>query len=183
MFLLQGIGSKQAKLSSVKKLLILAVVLDTPENYDSIKLILDSLNIQGVEYTTQADIKLLRILVGKASGNPKHGCPFCNAAFPYLEVGELYCVHDLLELNQRFVDAGSNLKKQSKFDNVIHKPLLSVDESEVVLGLLAPPELHMLIGVVDKLLSGIENNVFSTKEEGKTFMDKFLKRVNYDYFL
>ena len=45
---------------------------------------------------------------------------------------------------------------------------------------VSPPELHLLIGVVDKLLSGIENNVFSTKEEGVKFMDKFLKRVIYD---
>ena len=39
-------------------------------------------------------------LVGKSSGKPKHGCPFCSAATPYLERGHLYTLGDLLDLHQ-----------------------------------------------------------------------------------
>ena len=34
-----------------------------------------------------------------------------------------------------------------------------------------------IIGIVDKLLKGMEDNVFPTKEEGRLYMDKFLKDV------
>ena len=42
----------------------------------------------------------VNILTGKAGGNPKYGCPFCNACSPYEEKGELYCLKDLFKLHQ-----------------------------------------------------------------------------------
>ena len=64
-------GAKKSKLSSVKKLLLLGVVLDIPETYESVRRLLETLKIDAIEYTTQADMKLLRILVGKSGGNAK----------------------------------------------------------------------------------------------------------------
>jgi hypothetical protein len=32
-------------------------------------------------------------------------------------------------------------------------------------------------GLVDKLISGVENTVFDTKKHGRKFMDNFLKKV------
>ena len=40
------------------------------------------------------------LLVGKSSGKPKYGCPFCSASVPYLEDGQLYTLGDLLHLHQ-----------------------------------------------------------------------------------
>ena len=37
--------------------------------------ILDKLKLDNIEYTCSADIKMLRILTGKAGGNPSYGCP------------------------------------------------------------------------------------------------------------
>ena len=39
------------------------------------------------------------------------------------------------------------------------------------------PELHLLIGIVDKLISGFENKVFETPEKGREWMDRYLKEV------
>ena len=59
------------------------MVLDLPENYSTVKVILEKLNLEGMEYMMQADMKLLMILVGKSGGRPKYGCPFCDACYPF----------------------------------------------------------------------------------------------------
>ena len=41
-------------------------------------------------------------LVGKSSGQPKYGCPFCNTGTPYnkLEEYDLYTLGDLEDWNE-----------------------------------------------------------------------------------
>ena len=140
-------------------------------------MILDCLKLEGVEGMTQADIKLLMILVGKAGGKPTHGCPFCSVRSPYKSDGKLYCLADLWRLHEDFCKSGADPKQQKYFDNVVNHPLLIGSPGVIVLSLLALPELHLLIGSVDKLLSSIEKNVFPSKEEGLAFMDGYLKQV------
>ena len=53
-------AAKQAKNSSVKKLLLLAAVPSVPENYFNVKKILDNLNLEVVEFNTEADMKLCK---------------------------------------------------------------------------------------------------------------------------
>ena len=64
--------------------------------------------------------------------------------------------------------------KQARYQNVVNHPLPQCDPSEQVLGLVAVPELHLMLGITDKLLVALETKVFPTKEEGKAFMDDFL---------
>ena len=73
-----------------------------PENYYNVKEILNQLNVEALEFTMSADIKmrkwiyevflnslklivLVMILVGKSAGKPFHGCPFCSASTPYVD--------------------------------------------------------------------------------------------------
>ena len=43
----------------------------------------------------------MNCLVGKASGQPKFGCPFCNTGAPYkLEEYDLYTLGDLEEWHE-----------------------------------------------------------------------------------
>ena len=135
------------------------------------------MKLSGIEYTTQADLKLLRILVGKSGGNAKFGCPFCSASFPYHKKSQLYCLNDLLELHNKYVESGANPKKQQDFQNCVKISLIAAESDQIILGLLAVPELHLLIGVVDKFMTGIENNVFDTKAEGRKFMDSFQNMI------
>ena len=62
LWLLQGIAPKSAKLTSVKKLIVLAAVADVPENYFNVKVILEQLNIEALEFTMAADIKMCKFL-------------------------------------------------------------------------------------------------------------------------
>ena len=40
-------------------------------------------------------------------------------------------------------------------------------------------EIEIILGVVEKLLKEFERNVFSTRDLGKTFMNNYLKKVDY----
>ena len=172
-----GIAPQDAKFSSVKKLLLLAVVVNASENHSNVQAMLSLLNIESIEFSASCDVKMLNILTGKSGGNPKYGCPFCNACSPYLENGVLYCLSDLLALNKAYVDSGSNKKKQKDFQNFTNTPLLTGDPEQLVLGLLAVPELHLLIGVTDKIMKGFEDSALPTPSLGRKFMDRFLKKV------
>ena len=59
---------------------------------------------------------------------------------------------------------------------MINRPLLGqdMDPATQILGFLAVPELHVMLGVVDKLRVALEDNVFDTVEEGRLFMERFL---------
>ena len=67
-----------------------------------------------------------------------------------------------------FVDGGANKKTQKRFQNVTNPPLLTGSDDKLVLDILAVPELHLLLGIVDKLLREFENRVFETKNRGKS---------------
>ena len=56
----QGIADKQAKNSSVKKLILLAAVPNVPETYFNVRSILDNLDIETVEFTAAADLKMCK---------------------------------------------------------------------------------------------------------------------------
>ena len=100
-------------------------------------------------------------------------------------------------LSQKYVEAGADPKKQQQFQNVTHPPLITASLEKLILESLNVPELHLLlgtdiqakimnlvfiqlsIGVVEKLLKEFERNVFSTRDLGKTFMNNYLKKVDY----
>ena len=44
--------------------------------------------------------------------------------------------------------------------------------------IISVPELHLLLGIVEKFIKEFQNKVFPSKEMGKAFLDKFLKKVN-----
>ena len=55
---MKGVAAKQNKLSSVKKMMVLGAVPNIPENYPNVKLILDELNMEAIEFTMSLDIKM-----------------------------------------------------------------------------------------------------------------------------
>ena len=94
--------------------------------------------------------------------------------------GELYTVQQLIDLYEQYVAAGSVKAKQARYmyQNVANPPLLHCDPFEQVLGLVAVPELHLMLGITYKLRVALETKVSPTKEEGKAFMDDFLDVTN-----
>ena len=54
----QGVFAKSFKDSFVKKLLVLSALPDVPEDYSNLKQMLDQLDIEAIEFTVSADIKM-----------------------------------------------------------------------------------------------------------------------------
>ena len=140
-----------------------------------LKKILEEVDLEVLEFTVAADIKMLMILVGKSGGKPKFGCPYCSACTPFDTNGVLYTIGRLIELNYKFVKNGSKMKKQQLYENVTNPPLVTGSVDDLILKMFAIPELHLLIGVVDKLLTEFENRALLTKKAGRKFMDRYLK--------
>ena len=53
-----------------------------------------------------------------------------------------------------------------------------MEPDDLILGAVAPPELHLMLGVTDKLKKSLEKTVFETEDEGKAFIDTFLDEEN-----
>ena len=57
-----------------------------------------------------------------------------------------------------------------------HPPLVSGNPDLSILEMIVPPELHLMLGIVDKLVSELEKNAFDGNE-GKKFMSAFFNKV------
>ena len=55
-------AAKDFKNSSVKKLLVLSVYEGVPEVHGNLKMILEDLNIEAIEFLVSADIKMCKLL-------------------------------------------------------------------------------------------------------------------------
>ena len=174
----EGVGAKENTSGSTNKLMVLALLYDGPETYETVKMMMDKLDFDNVPASITSDIKMLLLLIGKCGGNLTHGCVFCSAAKPLTEEGDLYRLIDLHNLHLQFEEAGGDKKKQKNFQNIINKPLLNLEPDDYILGPVVPPELHLMLGVTDKGKRCLETEVFETETEGKDFMDQFLHDQN-----
>ena len=60
---------------------------------------------------------------------------------------------------------GSCKSKQKYFENVINLPFLDGQPYDLVLDILPIPQLHLLLGIVDKLLQLFEDRLFPCDKE------------------
>ena len=78
-----------------------------------------------------------------------------------------------------FVKYGGNKKNTMTFNNVINKPLIKNDDGSCkILSKVNFPELHVMTGIVGKLVKEIESKDFPTTQEGTEFMNKWMESVN-----
>ena len=164
----------EAKLSSVKRLMLVALVPGVSESYSTMASIFSKLpSLSGLDYSLTVDMKMALFLLGKMSAASTHPCLYCSAKAPFLVVdaGELFTVDDLKELNDMFMASGLPRDQAKKFGNCANKPILAVVGNKLVILLLNIPSLHILIGIIGKFHNHI------AQLEGpvtKKFADKFL---------
>ena len=168
-----GLFKNKFQDTGVKRLFVAAVVPKTPENNHNQRQLIQALGMEGLEWGCTTDLKMANILTGKSTGQLTYGCVYCDMPKPYLaDSYKLTSLEDLVNLHQAYVDAGSNRVTQARYQNCVHMNLLAGDPETLVIDCLNIPELHLLIGVVDKHLTGLE------KVFGKEWVDAYLKRVN-----
>ena len=157
-------------------MILLSVFPNVPECHENISSLLADLGIEAIDFGITADLKMVLILIGKPLGKPMFNCPFCNNKAPFSGLYDLYTLGDLYAWHQSYLDAGSPYHRQSDYQNIVKIPLLTGDPDRLVLDMVNPPALHLLLGVISKLIDSMESSVFDTKEEGEQWMDEFMRQ-------
>ena len=145
--------------TSVKRIIILALVPDIKETYGNVCQILNLLQIQSLElkYTYAMDLKLCNIVAGIQS----HGC-----SFPCV-----YCVCPKIEFSSKNAGChhlrtlGSIKAEANRYqgcgdakicESTTNPPLISGDDGEMLISLIPPPELHLLLRTFNKIYGHME---------------------------
>ena len=170
-----GVCPRSSKLSSVKKLFVVGLIPDVQEIYPNVKTMLEELNLEGIEYGLSADIKIYLCVIGKQIASCVHSCPYCEGQAPWDETYKSLTIASLFEWNQKFLESGGNKKNAKFYQNVINKPLLTGDDDTKTLEVLNPPELHLMTGILGKLIMEMERKAFEDSGEGEAFVTEFLK--------
>ena len=90
-----------------------------------------------------------------------------------------YTLESLCRLYHQWMAVGANLKKATKNTQMLPIPTLLIGgKNKKILELVNIPGLHILLCVVDKILKGIEKNLFENKECGLQFVKRYLSRIN-----
>ena len=103
-----GVCSKMFKSNSVKQLLMLSVAPSLLENWFKLSSMLNLLDMESLEDAT-GDLKIYNLLVGKSSGQPKYGCPYCVSGKPFdLEPYNLLDLETIQQFNHDYQNQGKS---------------------------------------------------------------------------
>ena len=171
-------GCKDFKFTSVHKTLVLAVLPSIDENYANIKMLLDKLKLNSLDCSISEDLKVLLLMVGKHLAASKHPCPFCETESPSMLRAESYSLTSLSEWYNKWMAAGGNIAKAKYFSNEVNPPLLTGNVTMKILSIVNIPGLHILLGIVDKLVKLIEKNLFESTNQGFHFVNSYLSTIN-----
>ena len=101
------------------------------------------------------DLKVANILCGLQGHTSKHPCCFCEVTKESLDqeatprtIGSLRSNFEAFKL--------SNKSAAAQFKNCVHEPILPGSDDAEILDVLAPPELHLLLGIVNHLFRGMK---------------------------
>ena len=148
-------------LTKKKFLIVIALAPNISEDYVNVKRLWLNSGVDKLhrKYTIATDLKLCNVLLGMMSHSSCHPCCWCEITKEALhKKGKQRTIESLMNLFFDFFDSKSDKKDAKKFGNVIHPPMISDDISDKtpVIAVIPPPELHLLIGPVNKMYSELE---------------------------
>lgn len=170
-----GSFGKEAKVSSVNKLILLCVVPQIKETYENIKILFDLTKLNNIAFKFISDFKLLLIVNGQQTATSTCPCPYCFITLNDLkkDADEVICddvpdtdstdrsdqngcmplktYKNLRDDYNKFCDKGKNKKLGKECHSTINLPLFSEDDDTYVLEKCIIPELHILQGFVNHL--------------------------------
>lgn len=149
----EGVAAKKFKDSGVKKLFLIGVAESVQENYDNVGMLWSLMNIrQFQEATISTDLKLANILTGLMAHSSVYPCTWCTADKDNLHLcGEYRTVGSCIGNFERWNEAGSKKNSAKLFKNCVGPPICSEDEDKEIIEIITPPELHLLIGIVNHI--------------------------------
>ena len=132
-----GIGSgEHFSLLGRKKVMILAITPDTPENYTNLQIFYDMVGINKLEYKQTGDFKALNLLLGLMSCSSLCGCCYCEAKRSSDEWSDggarPRSMNSLSENTDNFkkIGGGDRLKAKHISANSVEKPIVFDSEDD-----------------------------------------------------
>ena len=145
----------------VKKLFIIGLVPNVSEDYVNVKRLWLNSGVEKLHrYTIATDLKLCNVLLGLMSHSSCHPCAWCDSDKDSLhKKGKQRTIASLMNLFWDFFDSRKQKKDAKQFGNVIHPPIIcdDIENDTPVICIIPPPELHLLIGPVNKLYESLES--------------------------
>ena len=162
------------KLTSVKRVIILAIVSDIPETHHNIQLIFDKTKVNNIPFKFCVDYKVLLLTIGMQNALATYPCPFCyihkddmKNLEEYIETADkpdARTFGSLKEDFKNFKEEFQSKRKSAKFsNNVVNSSLIEEDDFTTVLEKCPIDELHVL--------EGITNHIF---------FDGLVKKIGYE---
>ena len=146
---------KEVISTSVKKVFILSIVQDISESYSNLSQLLKILEVQKIKALIACDLKVANLLCGIQAHSSKHPCCYCVINSDNLaDCGELRTFGSLRQ--DTFSYKSSNQKKAKLHNNSVNEPILPEEDHTTVLSIIPPPELNLLLGVVNHLFVGLK---------------------------
>lgn len=173
-----GSMAKKAKVSSVKRVILLCIVPDIKETYENIQKLLDLTKLNDIPFKFVSDFKMLLIINGQQIASAMYPCPYCFVALHELrnkEVVELEQPNtstacssstvesisgnskrlktygDLRKDYDKFCSTGKKKKYAKECHSTINPPLFTEDDDHEVLKKCIIPELHIVLGFANHL--------------------------------
>ncbi len=158
--------------TGVKKLFIIGLAQNVPECYENVKTLVRELPLD-VTFCTSADLKMLNILVGIGPHSSSCPCTWCEAHskdFRSDFVAPLRTFARIRHQARLYKEAVRQKKKftPQTYFSCVEEPILRVRGDVVVLDAIAPPQLHLMMGVTskiwDELLVRLEKDALADKK-------------------
>ena len=153
--------------SGVKKMALLAVIPHADETYERVEDLVNKLELRlGDNKMLCADLKIVNIALGLQGHQCRHPCCFCEWIkgkdkhnYP------LRTFEKLRKDHQEFLQHSGEKKDVKKFNNCIRPASSLFPEIGKVMDVVALPELHIMLGVVNKLFFELNaiDHVVATK--------------------
>ena len=152
----EGAVPSKSKLSGVKKTLLIGVLPFTQENYTNVRLILSQMKLGNLKPTYSCDLKMDLYLIGRDHGACRHNCVFGDGCTPWTrQPCNLITVGEAKMWHQRYMEAGGE-GTGKEYQNMVHEILLQYPDDVYIIDIINFPELHVMMGVTERLLDYIK---------------------------
>ena len=93
----------------------------------------------------------------------------CTVKSPWDDTSKPLTIGSLMDWYNKFLENAAIMRSAKLYQNVVNKPLLTGEDEMKTLELLNPPQLHIMTGVLGKLIKEME------RMTGEKFMSEFLR--------
>ncbi|XP_047130336.1 uncharacterized protein LOC105848372 [Hydra vulgaris] len=145
-------SSEMYKDSGVKRCFILAIVEMVSEDNGNLQKLLELLKLEEVDFSLAFDLKCANSVFGLSSHSGKYACLYCEGECS-LKARKLRTLGSIDLCYDQYVCEGKKRRKMQDYKNVINPRLIYLKENQetILEHIVPPPELHIMMGVVDKL--------------------------------